>query len=375
MNWKTPALWLCCLGFLLSCSSSKQDEVPGGDAAGELPDQQEKWPDSLPEVADDSGTIQDRSSDTPGDKDNTQAETETADTGSGPADNFEGPDFQADGQGESCPQFEPPVPAGVVQSDQVVEASGLVASRQYAGVLWTHNDSGDSARFFALDEGGEDLGEYELAGANAYDWEDMALGPGPVEGVDYLLLADIGDNAGARDSVTIFRVAEPVPGTTADGGNNTLSQWDSIELVYPDGAHDAEAFISDPESGDWLIVTKVMKGECGVYHAAYPQELAQGPMVLEHSGALAFEMATAADISPDGSLIVVRSYVHAEAWPRMPGTSLIDALFGTPCPVPLAPEFQGETVAFSHHGKDYFTLSEGTSQTVWKIADGGEGGN
>lgn len=373
MTWKTPALWLCCLGFLVSCGASEHADAHGEEAGRKLEDQVAEWPDSLPEIADRTARIPEVVSDAPGDQDTAQPEVAADDLFLDSDDNAES-DAMDNSKGGSCPQFEAPVQSGTVQSDQVVEASGLVASRQYAGVLWTHNDSGDSARFFALNEVGEDLGEYELAEASAYDWEDMALGPGPVEGVDYLLLADIGDNAAVRDSVTIFRVAEPVPGA-AEGGDNTLSQWDAIELVYPDGAHDAEAFISDPESGDWLIITKVMKGECGVYHAAHPQEVAEGPTVLEYSGPLAFEMATAADISPAGSLIVVRSYVHAEAWSRVPGMSLTEALFGAPCPVPLAPEFQGETVAFSHHGKDYFTLSEGSSQILWRIAAGGEGGN
>ncbi|RYG42513.1 hypothetical protein EON79_18735, partial [bacterium] len=30
------------------------------------------------------------------------------------------------------------------------EGSGIVASRRYPGVFWTHNDSGDAARFFAI---------------------------------------------------------------------------------------------------------------------------------------------------------------------------------------------------------------------------------
>jgi hypothetical protein len=39
---------------------------------------------------------------------------------------------------------------GNVQSSLVIEASGLAASRKNANVLWVHNDSGDSARVFAM---------------------------------------------------------------------------------------------------------------------------------------------------------------------------------------------------------------------------------
>ena len=49
-----------------------------------------------------------------------------------------------------------------------------------------------------------------MSGATAVDWEDIAAGPGPVSGVAYLYLADIGDNAKARTSVQVYRVREPL---------------------------------------------------------------------------------------------------------------------------------------------------------------------
>src|SRR4051794_35074519 len=39
---------------------------------------------------------------------------------------------------------------GAVAAPEATELSGLVASRRRAGVLWTHNDSGDRPRLFAL---------------------------------------------------------------------------------------------------------------------------------------------------------------------------------------------------------------------------------
>src|SRR4051812_14329684 len=75
---------------------------------------------------------------------------------------------------------------GAVASSSVTELSGLSASRLTADVYWVHNDSGDSARIFAVRNDGADLGAYSLSGATAIDWEDIAVGPGPTAGVNYI---------------------------------------------------------------------------------------------------------------------------------------------------------------------------------------------
>ena len=91
----------------------------------------------------------------------------------------------------------------------LVEASGLAVSRTNEGVLWAHNDSGDTARVFAFGEDGGRLGTFKLVGAGATDWEDMALGPDvddagdPVADRDALYVADFGDNDAVRDAVTL----------------------------------------------------------------------------------------------------------------------------------------------------------------------------
>jgi hypothetical protein len=66
-------------------------------------------------------------------------------------------------RGAQSDEFGPGRLAGVVQNDQIREASGIVASRQNPGVLWVHNDSGDSARVFAINEKGEFLARASLA--------------------------------------------------------------------------------------------------------------------------------------------------------------------------------------------------------------------
>src|SRR4051812_14016824 len=50
------------------------------------------------------------------------------------------------------------------------ELSGLAVSAAHRGVVYAHNDSGDSARFFAFRIDGVPLGEFRLEGVDAIDW-------------------------------------------------------------------------------------------------------------------------------------------------------------------------------------------------------------
>ena len=97
---------------------------------------------------------------------------------------------------------------GPVQIDGLQELSGLVASRHNSNVLWTHND-GPQDTVHAINTQGQWVGWLQLPGAPSQDWEDIAVGPGPEAGVDYLYIGDIGGNNDDRTVVQVFRVPEP----------------------------------------------------------------------------------------------------------------------------------------------------------------------
>jgi hypothetical protein len=80
-------------------------------------------------------------------------------------------------------------------------------------VLWANNDSGDSARVFAVGSDGADLGTVTVSGATATDWEDLALGPAPAgrPPATSATLGGAGTSGNARPSVTVYRFPEPTP--------------------------------------------------------------------------------------------------------------------------------------------------------------------
>ena len=277
-----------------------------------------------------------------------------------------------------CSEAAERLPAASVSSDQLIEISGLAASRTNAGVLWAHNDSGDAARVFAMDVRGAHLATYTLAGADAVDWEDMAVGPSASRDAFELYLGDIGDNARARPEVIVYRVREPAVDRGAAPVVGTLADIERLTLRYPDGAHDAETLIVDPVSGDLIIVTKDAGGS-QIFRA--PRTIdASSTTVLELAGRVDFSLlkrrtefaadapplaraggalATAGDISPDGDVIALRTYSAVWLWSRAPGQSIGEALTAPPCEAASAAEQQGEAIAFDADGRGYVTVSEG----------------
>src|ERR671936_3018212 len=146
-----------------------------------------------------------------------------------------------------------------IDDPRVVESSGLVASRRHPGVLWTHNDSGDASRLFAVGRDGRVLATLRLAGVRARDWQALALGRDD-RGAPALLVGDIGDNQGVWPWVTVYRVAEPA--RLRDAAVPAAR----FRLRYPDGPRDAEALLVDPRGNRLYVASKDEAGG-GLYPA------------------------------------------------------------------------------------------------------------
>jgi hypothetical protein len=223
----------------------------------------------------------------------------------------------------------------------VSELSGLALTRD--GTFWTHNDSGDAPRVFALDRRGRLLREVAVAGAEAVDWEDIAARGRT------LYVADTGDNLAQRESVAIYRFAEPPAGAASVTATR-------LDLRYTDGPHDAEALLVDPRRGTIAVVTKDFGGVAGVYTAANGRLRKRATLRLG-----AGQPITAGSVSGDGRTIVLRSYDRAFVFPRRGGESLVSALERDPCTAgaELLTEGQGESIALDRHGRAFYTVPEG----------------
>ena len=234
---------------------------------------------------------------------------------------------------------------GRAENPAITELSGL--ARTAEGRFWAHNDSGDGPRVFELDTNGAFLREVAVQGAEAYDWEDIAIRG------DTLYVADIGDNLGQRESVQVYRFEIP-EGPTA--------QATTLTLRYEDRPHNAEALLVDPRNGELAIVTKDFSGVAEVFTARGSGTLGK---VAELNLGLG-QAVTAGDVSADGKTIILRSYGSAFVWERADGESLATALKREPCIVKanLIQEGQGEAIALSPDGRAFYTIPEGADPVL-----------
>ena len=220
----------------------------------------------------------------------------------------------------------------------IVESSGLVVRD---GLFVTVNDSGDSGRVFVVDGSGRTVGTTSWAGEPT---DIEALAPGPPGEV---WVADIGDNAGERDSVEVLLVPY--------GRGSQTVEPTSYTLVYPDGPHDAETLLADPVSGELLVVSKDVFG--GTVYAA-PQQLSTDRPNRLRAVAEAMPIATDGAFFPGGGRYVVRGYDSATIY-TYPGHEPLTSFR-------LPPQPQGEGIAVAPDGTVHVS-SEGQYAEVLRL--------
>jgi hypothetical protein len=252
--------------------------------------------------------------------------------------------------------------------ETLAEISGMSHSRRNRDVFWMHNDSGDRARVYAVSRQGVLLGAYTLEGASNVDWEDMAIGPAP-DGGSYLYLADIGDNLGRRRTVRVYRTLEPDVDTSRTNVRETLTGTVAFTFVYEDGPRDAEAFMVDPITNDFYIVSKWELTGNRLYRASGPSPSSIN--TLKRVGTFPFQFTTGGDISADGLQVIIRRYsddsvnpltppqLAASYWRRAStNVPLVELLTRPATVVPLVREIQGEAIAFDADGRGFYTTGE-----------------
>jgi hypothetical protein len=267
---------------------------------------------------------------------------------------------------------------GRVAVDAGSELSGIVASRANPGVYWVHDDSGAGPEIYAIAEDGSLLGTFALD-TDAIDWEDIAIGPAEDGDGWSLVVGDIGDNDEARPSVRLLRVPEPQVELAGRPANDRaeaepVDRLDAVTLTFPDRPHNAEALLVDPETGQVVIVTKELTGPAQIFVADAASVVDGATVRLTPAGSVDFgagglaAWVTGADVSPDGTVIAVRTYGGVHLFARTADQTIADALATTPCDGPTPLEVQGEAVAIAADGQSYLTVSEGAEALLHRTS-------
>ncbi|MFD5028745.1 WD40 repeat domain-containing protein [Streptomyces sp. NPDC058373] len=245
-----------------------------------------------------------------------------------------------------------------IEDPRITESSGLAASKRHPGVYWTHNDSDDGAYLYAVDSRtGKTVATVTMTGVGEpRDVEAISLGPD-----GDLYVGDIGDNLGGTwDHVWIYRLPEP-----AELRDTTVAAT-QYTVQYEDGPRDAEALMVHPKTGRVYLASKNQSG--GRLYAG-PEELsAQGVNVFRPTGA-DVDWVTDGAFSPDGSELVLRSYLGAKAYDWKGDGSL-----GEPRRLSAPLLGQSESVTYTADGTGLMYGAEGARSRVVRVDVEGRGG-
>lgn len=185
-------------------------------------------------------------------------------------------------------------PLGQYTHNAIRESSGIVASRQFEGVYWTLNDSGNPSTLYATQRNGTLIKEIEIRGTRNFDWEALAI-----DDKGQLWIGDIGNNSRMRIDLNVAVVKEPDPYTETEA--HVIAKY---PYKYPEQNVDAEGlFIVD---GIPYIVTKE---QSGAVLFRFPTMKAGSKQILERVGEFTdARLVTGAGISSDGKRLAVCTY-------------------------------------------------------------------
>ena len=188
------------------------------------------------------------------------------------------------------------VEIGRIGNPRLTESSGVVASRQFPGVFWTHNDGGGPKKqsLFAITREGKSLADFFLTEVLLDDWEDIAI-----DDEKHLYVADTGNNDAKRHELAVHQIDEPDP----QGKGGFVRPLRSWRLHFPKAPFDCESLFV--WQGYGYVVSKVFDdARAQIYR--FPLANTGKPLTLELVATTKIESpVTGADISPDGKLLAL----------------------------------------------------------------------
>jgi len=269
----------------------------------------------------------------------------------------------------SAAHWSKPEYAGTKTDADLEEMSGLAASQIHKDVLWVINDGGNGEKLIAMHTNASRIATYTLKGVKNVDWEDIASFK--LDGKNYLLISDTGDNGGIRKTLQIYVFEEPKE--LKDG--QTLEPAWSFDFKWPDGARDCEAATVDAAKGEILLISKkrvppelfrlplrptgknivaVKVGELMGIEQPDSKEMEKNPVYGRYRSQV-----TATDLSPNGRVLIVLNYHAVYFYVRDSASdSWNTAISGKPYNISFPWLPQAEAICFNHEGNAIYIGSE-----------------
>ncbi len=248
--------------------------------------------------------------------------------------------------------FKTQIAVGELTDSQLKEVSGITASYKKDN-FWVHNDSGDGPNVYLIDRQAKLLKKVTLEGVSVVDCEDIDRVK--IGDKYFLVLADIGNNAGKRTWTCLYVFPEP---RVEDPDLVPKGLIKVIFLKFPGQKRlDAESMMIDPIDNLLYVISK-REFRSTVYSADVFGNKRQQYFTLNKVVELPFTFATAAAIDPTGTQLLVKNITSIFHWQRNGHEPWKQVLQQKPVIVPYQVEPQGEAIAFDHDGNGFYTISE-----------------
>lgn len=214
----------------------------------------------------------------------------------------------------TLPEMEPVAltPDARIGCDQISESSGLVKSRTQPNVFWTHNDSGDEARIFALDSLGMTLqpspnkncSGIRISSATNHDWEDLTQ-----DDLGHLIIGDCGNNDNVRRDLAFYIFSEPDPHTTTGVAESRRVPFHFLDQTeYPPAKNNFDAEAIFWANGKIYVLTKHRSDTFTKLYRLDSQQTTPSNALSYINRIDVRDQVTGADASPDGSRLAVLTY-------------------------------------------------------------------
>lgn len=232
-------------------------------------------------------------------------------------------------------------PIGHINCPEITEGSGIAKSHRHKGVYWVENDSGDTARFFAVDISGKVIAPagvseaaykgIAVAGATNVDWEDMIL-----EGRN-LVISDMGNNGNKRRNLGVYVIGEPDPHK-----DSTARLKLHIPIAYPDQKEfppkgeyrwDCEALFSFRGKLYFVAKDRINRAIPGLRATLYrldSRDPSKTNVLTKVDEKMLDGWVTSASLSPDGRTLAVLTQFPSQSVWFFPTSSRDDHFLSSP---------------------------------------------
>jgi esterase/lipase superfamily enzyme len=259
------------------------------------------------------------------------------------------------------------------------EVSGIVLSPGNEKCFWMHNDSNGQAEVFLVGFDGKLKAVYRLPDAENRDWEDLCVAK--IGRRNFLIVGDVGDNAGSRKECQLYLFEEPILDQfdEKEPSQKRVENYSTIHFTYSDGPRNCEAIGFDPNSNSVFLIEKkagnapgnddvgVYSLDLSIFSSMKIGETSQR-FTATRRATLPIRNVTALDFSPDGRRLIARDYYYGYLFQRKESESWGERLQGKrPAKFNLPVEAQGEAVCFDIDGQSLFVTSEFSRQPIWQM--------